>query len=152
MGEPDAFWAQARLYARTNLAQVIFVIIALLLTGLAMSRLYGEVEKSYQTETDGLPASVATGASASTTPTPTSASPTTAATSSISTSGVSVPAATTSVPALPSPTPGATQTTTSTRGTGSDTLVLGLLALAAFFGFIAVYYNRVSSLTGPGGW
>ena len=40
---------------------------------------------------------------------------------------------------------------TTTFGTASDTLELGLGGLAALFALIACFYNRISAFTGPGG-
>jgi hypothetical protein len=109
--------------ARKNYVRIILLVIALILTGLAISRLFWSVQTSYQAQLVGPPTATAT------------ATPTGAASPSAS----------------PAPSAAATQTTTSTNGTGSDTLILGLLGLAAFFALIAVYYSRISSLTFPGG-
>lgn len=42
-------------------------------------------------------------------------------------------------------------TTTSVKTTGSDTLELGFLGLAALFLLVAVFYDRLTEISGPGG-
>jgi hypothetical protein len=58
-----------------------------------------------------------------------------------------VPSATVSAPASASP----SELDTTTFGTASDTLELGLGGLAALFALLACFYNRISAFTGPGG-
>lgn len=137
MGESGRFWQ----LGKKNYVRIILLVVALLLTGLAIVRLFGEVQTSYQTQLVGPPIPTATATPASTTLP--SATPGSAATAT--------PASTVSPSVSPVPSAAATETTTSTKGTGSDTLILGLLALAAFFALIAVYYGRISSITFPGG-
>jgi hypothetical protein len=137
MGESGRFWH----LGKKNYVRIILLAVALLLTGLAMTRLFGEVQTSYQTQLAEAPTPTATATPASTTPP--SATPGSAATAT--------PANTVSPSVSPVPSTAATETTTSTKGTGSDTLILGLLALAAFFALIAVYYGRIASITFPGG-
>lgn len=64
------------------------------------------------------------------------------------------PTATTTSTATATPTTSASppsELDTTTFGTASDTLELGLGGLAALFALIACFYNRISAFTGPGG-
>jgi hypothetical protein len=61
-------------------------------------------------------------------------------------------AATTPLPTSTStPPPSPSEKTTSVRTSGSDTLELGLLGFAALFGWMSIFYNRLSKISGPGG-
>jgi hypothetical protein len=63
-------------------------------------------------------------------------------------------AVTPTVTVTPTLSSSATASVVDTTGTGvaSDTLALGLLGGAALFALIGAFYNRITGITGPGGW
>jgi hypothetical protein len=96
--------------------------------------------------TTPLPAATATATGAAPAAT---ATPTVTGTPTAPVPATTVPAASVT-PAVAASPPSETDTTTS--GTASDTLELGLLALAGLFALMAVFYKRITAFTGPGGW
>src|SRR4029077_9926057 len=79
----------------------------------------------------------------------TSAAPAAAVTPTAAVKATAATPTATATPTISAPPPSEIDTTT--FGTASDTLELGLVGLAALFALIACFYNRISAFTGPGG-
>jgi hypothetical protein len=124
----------------------VFVVIAVALITVAVILRVRSVQTSLVTaKSYPVPSATVSAAASATSAAPAAAvTPTVAVTPT----ATAAPAATATPATSASP---SSETDTTTFGTASDTLELGLVGLAALFALIAVFYNRISAVTGPGG-
>jgi hypothetical protein len=120
---------------------LIFIATALVIVTVVL-RIFSMQTSLVTVVASPLPAATATAAAPTTTATVTPTA-TATPTATVAPSVTAAPAASASPPS---------ETDTTTTGTASDTLELGLLALAGLFALLAVFYNRITAFTGPGGW
>jgi hypothetical protein len=131
---------------QATVVRFVFVVIAVALITVAVILRVRSVQTSLVTAKSYPVPSATVSAPASAT----SASPAAAVTPTVTVT----PTATTTPTATATPATSASppsELDTTTFGTASDTLELGLGGLAALFALIACFYNRISAFTGPGG-
>ena len=125
--------------------RMVFVVVAVALIAVAVILRVRSVQTSLVTAKSYPVPSATVSAAASAT----SAAPAAAVTPTLTVTPTATPAPTATATPTTSASPSEIDTTT--FGTASDTLELGLGGLAALFALIACFYNRISAFTGPGG-
>jgi hypothetical protein len=145
--------ARLRKWVEVNPVAGCLVAAALVLAALAVVLRIWNLETSYTQETTGPPTTTPTVTvtpAVTVTPKvvvrpkpktgpPVTATPTLTVTPTITATPILAPSAV------------ATFTDTVSKGTGSDTLELGILSFAAFLALMAAFFKRIASITGPGG-
>ena len=131
---------------QATVVRMVFVVIAVALIAVAVILRVRSVQTSLVTAKSYPVPSATVSAAASAT----SAAPAAAVTPTVTVTPTAAATRTATATPTTSASP-SSELDTTTFGTASDTLELGLGGLAALFALIACFYNRLSAFTGPGG-